>query len=60
MTVNSKRHCFPTEEDRLYTYFSLLSTLIPNPQNNWGASAKPCRWLKLLKEKQKFLDGGRN
>jgi len=45
----SKRY---TDEQRLQDYFWKLETLIPNPGKDWARSAKPCKWAKLLKERQ--------
>ncbi len=41
-----------TEEDRLLKYFAQLERLIPNPPANWAVNAKPCKWAKILKERE--------
>ena len=45
-----------TETQRLEDYFAKLERLIPNPGTNWGRSAKPCKYAKLLEERKKHLD----
>jgi hypothetical protein len=43
----------PTDEERLADYFWKLEELIPNPGNNWAKAAKPCKWERIIKERQK-------
>jgi hypothetical protein len=45
-----------TEEDRLLQYFAQLERLIPNPPANWAVNAKPCKWAKILKERENNPD----
>jgi hypothetical protein len=46
-----------TEEDRLLQYFAQLERLIPNPPANWAVNAKPCKWAKILRERENNPDG---
>lgn len=48
-----------TEAQRLENYFAKLESLIPNPGTNWARSAKPCKYAKILKERKRLLDLGR-
>jgi hypothetical protein len=43
----------PTEAERLEEYFWQLERIMPNPGKDWAKSAKECKWLKILKEKNK-------
>lgn len=43
----------PTDEERLADYFWKLEELIPNPGNDWAKAAKPCKWERIIKERQK-------
>ena len=48
-----------TEAQRLEDYFAKLERLIPNPGANWARSAKPCKYAKILKERKRLLELGR-
>jgi len=50
----------PTDQDRLDKYFWDLERVLPNPYKDWARATKPCKWLKIIKERQKFLDGQRD
>ena len=50
--AKTERHRL-TEADRLQKYFWDLEKLIPEPPRNWAVNAKPCKWKKLLEEKDK-------
>jgi hypothetical protein len=52
-----KKYKLLTDQDRLEEYFWQLESLIPNPPRDWAKAAKPCRWDKILKEKEKALNG---
>jgi hypothetical protein len=41
-----------SDEDRLQDYFWKLETLIPNPYKDWAKSVRPCKWDRILKERQ--------
>jgi hypothetical protein len=48
----------PSDQQRLENYFWELERLIPNPGKDWAKAAKPCKWAKILKERQnKSLNG---
>jgi hypothetical protein len=42
-----------SDEERLQDYFWKLETLIPNPCMNWAKSVRPCKWERIIKERQK-------
>ena len=42
-----------TDQERLEDFFWELEKIMPNPPRDWAKSARPCKWAKLLKEKQK-------
>ena len=46
----------PDEEEKLQEYFWKLESLIPNPPRDWEKNAKPCKWLKILKEQKSKSD----
>jgi len=46
----------PTEDERLEKYFEDLRRWFPNPPANWRENAKPCRWAKILKERNNNPD----
>jgi hypothetical protein len=48
-----KKYKLPTEEERLQNYFWELERILPNPGKDWAKSAKPCKWLKIIEEKNK-------
>lgn len=41
-----------SEQQRLENYFWQLESKIPNPPKDWAKAAKPCKYLKILKEKK--------
>lgn len=47
----------PTEADRLEKYFDKLNTLIPLPPKNWELNVKECKYLKMIKERNKLING---
>jgi hypothetical protein len=42
-----------SDEDRLQDYFWKLEKLIPNPYMDWGKCVRPCKWQRIIKERQK-------
>jgi hypothetical protein len=46
-----------SNEERLQDYFWKLETLIPNPYKDWAKAVRPCKWERIIKERQK-KDGG--
>jgi hypothetical protein len=42
----------PDELERLKEYFWQLERMIPNPPKGWEQNIKPCKWLKIIKERQ--------
>lgn len=52
-----KNHKAPTEAERLEKYFHKLEELIPLPPKGWELDAKECKYLKILKERNKLIDG---
>jgi hypothetical protein len=42
-----------SEEQRLQDFFWKLESLIPNPPKDWQKLAKPCKWKKILEDKEK-------
>jgi hypothetical protein len=42
-----------SDEDRLQDYFWKLEKLIPNPYRDWGKCVRPCKWQRIIKERQK-------
>jgi hypothetical protein len=48
-----------TDAQRLQDYFWKLEKLIPNPGPNWARSAKPCKYAKVLEERKRLLELGR-
>jgi hypothetical protein len=46
------KYHLPTEAERLQNYFWELESKIPNPGKDWARSAKECKWLKILKERE--------
>jgi hypothetical protein len=42
-----------SDEDRLQDYFWKLEKLIPNPYRDWAKAIRPCKWDRILKERQK-------
>lgn len=55
--LESKKYQPPTDQQRLEEYFWQLERLIPNPPRDWAKSARPCKWLKMIKEKEKSANG---
>ena len=51
-----KKFKLPTEAQRLQEYFWQLEKIMPNPPTNWAANAKECKYLKLLKERNKIAN----
>jgi len=47
----------PTEEERLDKYFDMLRREFPNPPKDWEKNMRPCKWAKILEEKDKDPDG---
>lgn len=47
----------PDEEERLKEYFWQLEKLIPNPPRGWEQNIKPCKWLKLIEERNQNYGG---
>jgi hypothetical protein len=45
-----------TEAERLEQYFYQLAKLIPEPPKNWAVNVKPCKWAKILKERENNPD----
>ena len=43
-----------TDKERLENYFWKLESLIPDPPEDWAKAIKPCKYLKIIKEKNKF------
>jgi len=43
-----------TDKERLENYFWKLESLIPEPPEDWAKAIKPCKYLKIIKEKNKF------
>jgi hypothetical protein len=41
-----------TEQERLNDYFCKLEQLIPNPYKDWAKSVRPCKWERIIKERQ--------
>lgn len=41
------------EQARLEDYFWKLEGMLPNPPKDWAKSSKPCKWLKIIEEKNK-------
>jgi hypothetical protein len=54
---DAKKFKRPTEQERLQEYFWQLERLIPNPPRDWAKSARPCKWAKILKEREDNPDG---
>ena len=48
-----------TDQQRLEDYFWKLESVIPNPGSNWARNAKPCKYAKILKERKRLLELGR-
>jgi hypothetical protein len=42
-----------SDEERLQDYFWKLEELIPNPYRGWGKCVRPCKWERIIKERQK-------
>ncbi len=42
-----------SEAERLARYFRQLRNVIPEPPKDWMKSAKECKYLKLLQERNK-------
>jgi hypothetical protein len=42
-----------TDEDRLQDYFWKLEKTIPNPFKGWEKGVRPCKWERIIKERQK-------
>ena len=49
----------PDEEERLKEYFWKLEGMIPNPPRGWEQNMLPCKWAKILKERQESQGGAR-
>jgi hypothetical protein len=56
-SLPKKKFKLPTEKERLEQYFWELERLIPNPPRDWAKSARPCKWDKILKERNNNPDG---
>jgi len=41
------------DEQRLRAYFRRIAAEIPAPPRDWQKGAKPCKWKKILEEKDK-------
>lgn len=48
-----------TNEQRLQDYFWKLELMFPNPGPDWARSVKPCKYAKILKERKRLLENGR-
>jgi hypothetical protein len=42
-----------SDEDRLNEYFWNLEKTIPNPFKGWEKDVRPCKWQRIIKERQK-------
>jgi hypothetical protein len=42
-----------SDEERLQDYFWKLEELIPNPYRDWAKCVRPCKWERIIKERQK-------
>jgi hypothetical protein len=42
-----------SNEERLQDYFWKLEELIPNPYKDWAKAVRPCKWERIIKERQK-------
>jgi hypothetical protein len=41
-----------SNEERLQDYFWKLEELIPNPYKDWAKAVRPCKWERIIKERQ--------
>jgi hypothetical protein len=41
-----------SDEDRLQDYLWNLEKIIPNPDKGWEEGVRPCKWDRILKERQ--------
>jgi hypothetical protein len=41
-----------SNEERLQDYFWKLEELIPNPYMDWAKAVRPCKWERIIKERQ--------
>ena len=42
-----------SDEDRLNDYLWNLEKIIPNPDKGWEEGVRPCKWQRIIKERQK-------
>lgn len=42
-----------SDEDRLHDYLWNLEKIIPNPDKGWAKGVRPCKWERIIKERQK-------
>jgi hypothetical protein len=52
-----KKRRTPTEEERLEEFFGKLMYMIPHPPKGWEKKARPCKWDKIIKERNNNPDG---
>jgi hypothetical protein len=47
-----------SNEEHLQDYSWKLEALIPNPYKDWTKGVRPCKWERIIKERQnKHLNG---
>jgi hypothetical protein len=42
-----------SDEQRLQDYLWNLEKVIPNPDKDWETFVRPCKWQRIIKERQK-------
>jgi hypothetical protein len=43
----------PSDEQRLQDYLWNLEKVIPNADKDWETFVRPCKWQRIIKERQK-------